>query len=792
LGQSQPVASNRTKDGKAQNRRVVFNIRKLATKTGGGEAAVQKRVASDGSKRVRDTGEQGRVAQHGLEGEGDPFPFVAQIQEAFGGYDLGSVRAHLDARAMEAARELRAEAYASGEDVAFAKAPDLHTAAHEAAHVVQQRAGVSLAGGVGQAGDRYEQHADQVADAVVSGRSAEPVLSQMAGEPDRMGAGSPSGRGVQRVEAKAPAKGEAEADAQASGTEERGGPLAKVDDVVGRLGEAALAGGADKKEEALAALGAVIGWLEVRSATGHIMQRFGASGLQAAQFAAGRLLGDLKAIRGMLRLGSKPKGLWTSVQRQMVMWRSLLLRLNDEPAQDGVVDQLASVDRGLGVVAGCIVVGSAIGVAAFIGAEVVTLIGANYLRAELAQLIVLNPEIVAGGVGLVLEISSVGLVKWASQFKTWEGALHAVKGMMEVSMMVKGGRGGPTRVQVKATVVEQTPKGLKVKIPVGALPKDGGDAAEAAKPSVATKAPDAGHEVEGKPATGGPKTKASSPEADVDGASPRSASRPKETKTKESSQEGGTRRPGAQAADADDQRVETERAMKASGQTEEAFKAVQGICDAFDVIIRFRPTSKHAKPHIEKGASPKPESVKMKTVNDTDVDLGARPSTRGTVGYGKLRLPKNFNRLEKTNPKKAAQIRERLRERRAERKALGKDQKELEKKGDFKFKKRQMIDTRPGAGRGKPVAGDNDLFDIRNADGSPITDKAHYDQVMGALKSSAANVQHPDVMSWKTKKPKDAKMKAGLIKRHQKGGEKLIEFRPGGNATQSFAEGDAK
>jgi hypothetical protein len=67
-----------------------------------------------------------------------------------------------------------------GNDVAFGEAPDLHTAAHEAAHVVQQRGGVQLKGGVGKDGDHYEQHADAVADAVVAGRSAEGLLTQVA------------------------------------------------------------------------------------------------------------------------------------------------------------------------------------------------------------------------------------------------------------------------------------------------------------------------------------------------------------------------------------------------------------------------------------------------------------------------------------------------------------------------------------------------------------------------------------------------------------------------------------
>lgn len=56
--------------------------------------------------------------------------------------------------------------------------PTLRTAAREVAHVIQQQAGVQLSGGVGQVGDRYEQHADAVAEQVVQGRSAEALLDQ--------------------------------------------------------------------------------------------------------------------------------------------------------------------------------------------------------------------------------------------------------------------------------------------------------------------------------------------------------------------------------------------------------------------------------------------------------------------------------------------------------------------------------------------------------------------------------------------------------------------------------------
>ena len=58
----------------------------------------------------------------------------------------------------------------------------MHTAAHEAAHVVQQRAGVQLRGELDDGrGDPYEHHADAVADKVVRGESAEALLEPFAG-----------------------------------------------------------------------------------------------------------------------------------------------------------------------------------------------------------------------------------------------------------------------------------------------------------------------------------------------------------------------------------------------------------------------------------------------------------------------------------------------------------------------------------------------------------------------------------------------------------------------------------
>lgn len=120
------------------------------------------------------------TAERGVAGSGGAFPYLTQIQQSFGRHDISGISAHQDSRAAAAARSIGARAYTTGGHVAFAGAPDLHTAAHEAAHVVQQRGGVQLAGDVGRAGDIYERHADAVAALAVKGSSSEALLDRMA------------------------------------------------------------------------------------------------------------------------------------------------------------------------------------------------------------------------------------------------------------------------------------------------------------------------------------------------------------------------------------------------------------------------------------------------------------------------------------------------------------------------------------------------------------------------------------------------------------------------------------
>ena len=150
------------------------------------QATVQRRASAPGKRSLVQMRYGGAassdavhdIASRGVQGTGSTLPHLPRIQQSFGRHDVSGVQAHSSPGANAA---LGSEAYAMGNDIAFTGIPSLHTAAHEAAHVVQQRAGVHLKGGVGESGDAYEQHADAVADRVVAGQSAESLLDTMAG-----------------------------------------------------------------------------------------------------------------------------------------------------------------------------------------------------------------------------------------------------------------------------------------------------------------------------------------------------------------------------------------------------------------------------------------------------------------------------------------------------------------------------------------------------------------------------------------------------------------------------------
>jgi hypothetical protein len=153
----------------------------------GAQRIIQRKMAERRAARLEQesAAQVQAAAEKGTSSAGGPLPHLDTIQKSFGRHDVSHVKAHVDGAAAAGAQAMGAEAFATGDHVAFAGAPSLHTAAHEAAHVIQQRGGVQLKGGLGETDDRHERQADQVADRVVQGQSAEALL-------DPLGAGRAS------------------------------------------------------------------------------------------------------------------------------------------------------------------------------------------------------------------------------------------------------------------------------------------------------------------------------------------------------------------------------------------------------------------------------------------------------------------------------------------------------------------------------------------------------------------------------------------------------------------------
>lgn len=162
--------SDHTRDGKSEEHSTELPLfLKKPTAKNQGEPGVDSRAQPPGANT------DVQAARRGFSESSRPLPYGEEIQKSFGHHGIANTPAFIGGAAAESCEELEAHAYSSDGSVAFKKSPDLHTAAHEAAHVVQQRAGVSPS----REGTReYEDHANAVADAVASGASAEPLLDR--------------------------------------------------------------------------------------------------------------------------------------------------------------------------------------------------------------------------------------------------------------------------------------------------------------------------------------------------------------------------------------------------------------------------------------------------------------------------------------------------------------------------------------------------------------------------------------------------------------------------------------
>lgn len=122
-----------------------------------------------------------QAAAAGVRGAGGAVPYREEMEHSLG-VSLEGIRAHTESDARTAAARLGAYGYATGNHVVFGTAaPSRRLVAHEVTHVLQQRRGVHLDGGMGRPDDPYEREAERAGELVESGRSARHIGRAYAG-----------------------------------------------------------------------------------------------------------------------------------------------------------------------------------------------------------------------------------------------------------------------------------------------------------------------------------------------------------------------------------------------------------------------------------------------------------------------------------------------------------------------------------------------------------------------------------------------------------------------------------
>jgi uncharacterized Zn-binding protein involved in type VI secretion len=228
--------------------------------------------------------------------------------------------------------------------------------------------------------------------------------------------------------------------------------------------------------------------------------------------------------------------------------------------------------------------------------------------------------------------------------------------------------------------------------------------------------------------------------------------------------------------------IELSQAAKAAGITRQAAVSLQRIAAKYDVIVEMRPTNPAARRLIELGHSPKPEFLKMKTITEVDQLIGA-PKTGGIgeVGFFKPTMPDAA--LQQTNPALYAKAVARYDLRAAEQERYAGRIKQLQNAKIVKVEDGVV----KNAANGKSFTGDNDVFQVRGANGRTLTPQEH-SAVMNELQNGPVKAQHGAHMDWQTKNAVEEKMKQDIIREHMSpgqggGGVQLHGFGPSGYST---------
>ncbi|MFJ9900775.1 hypothetical protein ACIQPR_46375 [Streptomyces sp. NPDC091280] len=205
------------------------------------------------------------------------------------------------------------------------------------------------------------------------------------------------------------------------------------------------------------------------------------------------------------------------------------------------------------------------------------------------------------------------------------------------------------------------------------------------------------------------------------------------------------------------------------------FRKFRDISAAHGLRIDVRPTNPTAAHWLEEGKLPKPKDIKAKSINDLDVQLGAKAEHQGLIGYFQPVMPDRagiaepvWNRLEARFAQRAEEFA-----------TLAPVMARLQDEGRFKVED-GLVFGRDGEEGWKEITGDHDVFDISTPGGTRLKGEP-YDRLVDTMMANDMAVMHGAHMDWEPSTPFSKGIFSKIVESHQEGGEPLLRFRPGAN-----------
>ena len=168
------------------------------------------------------------------------------------------------------------------------------------------------------------------------------------------------------------------------------------------------------------------------------------------------------------------------------------------------------------------------------------------------------------------------------------------------------------------------------------------------------------------------------------------------------------------------------------------------VADKHGVVLEIRPANLDSMRWQGLGHPRKPEVIKQKTINKTDLHLGAKQDI-GLVGHFKPELPK---RPAGMSDAAWAAVQKRYKQRLEAWHEYNPKMQKLQKEGQVKLEDGLVIDTGLCGNTGKPITGDYDLWAIRDKKTGRLLDADEAKPIVNDLKGGGFDAKHGAHLNW--------------------------------------------